>query len=246
MTAALKGASVNKYFVPELLVSARATKGALELIRPRLAADGVQPVGRVVLGTVKGDLHDIGKNLVGAMLEGGGFEVIDLGVDVPPERFVTAVKDKHANIVAMSALLMAEPAAGLLSPRALAAFSSRYIQQIAAPIEESPFEIVLHNCAAKLIHLSAILETGLKAFHFGTPMDMAAALDRVPPDVVLCGNLDPASVFLRASPAEVTTRTERLLATTSSHRNFVVSSGCDLPPHVPLANLDAFYEAVQA
>ena len=95
----------NEYFVPELLLSARAMKGALELIRPLLVASGAQPVGRVAIGTVKGDLHDIGKNLVAAMLEGGGYEVIDLGVNVTPEQFVKAVKEKGANIVAMSALL---------------------------------------------------------------------------------------------------------------------------------------------
>jgi 5-methyltetrahydrofolate--homocysteine methyltransferase len=95
----------NEYFVPELLIAARAMKGALELIRPLLTARGSEPVGRVAIGTVKGDLHDIGKNIVAAMLEGGGFEIIDLGVDVSPEKFVTAVKDKRANIVALSALL---------------------------------------------------------------------------------------------------------------------------------------------
>ena len=95
----------NEYFVPELLLSARAMKAALELIRPLLAARGDEPVGRVAIGTVKGDLHDIGKNLVAAMLEGGGFEVIDLGVNVEPEKFIAAVKEKKANVVAMSALL---------------------------------------------------------------------------------------------------------------------------------------------
>jgi 5-methyltetrahydrofolate--homocysteine methyltransferase len=95
----------NEYFVPELLLSARAMKAALELIRPILTARGDQPVGRVVIGTVKGDLHDIGKNLVAAMLEGGGFEVIDLGVNVTPEQFVATVKEKNANVIAMSALL---------------------------------------------------------------------------------------------------------------------------------------------
>ena len=95
----------NEYFVPELLISARAMKAALELIRPLLVASGSEPLGRVALGTVKGDLHDIGKNLVGAMLEGGGFEVLDLGVNVSPEQFISAVKEKKANIVAMSALL---------------------------------------------------------------------------------------------------------------------------------------------
>lgn len=95
----------EEYFVPELLLAARAMKGSLELIRPRLVASGVQPTGRVVVGTVKGDLHDIGKNLVAAMLEGGGYEVIDLGVNVTPEQFVAAVKDRGARIVALSALL---------------------------------------------------------------------------------------------------------------------------------------------
>jgi len=95
----------NEYFVPELLLAGRAMKSTLELIRPLLAAGGVKPTARVVLGTVKGDLHDIGKNLVGAMLEGGGYEVIDLGVNVPPEQFVAAVKEKKPDIVAMSALL---------------------------------------------------------------------------------------------------------------------------------------------
>ncbi len=95
----------NEYFVPELLIAARAMKTSLELITPLLAAAGAEPVGRVVIGTVQGDLHDIGKNLVASMLEGGGFEVVDLGVDVPPERFVEAAKEKDGTIVALSALL---------------------------------------------------------------------------------------------------------------------------------------------
>jgi len=95
----------SEYFVPELLISARAMKAALDLIRPMLVARGEETAGRVVIGTVKGDLHDIGKNLVASMLEGGGFEVIDLGVNVSPEQFVTAVRERGAQIVAMSALL---------------------------------------------------------------------------------------------------------------------------------------------
>lgn len=95
----------SEYFVPELLLSARAMKNALELIRPLLAASGAQPVGRVVIGTVKGDLHDIGKNLVASMLEGSGFEVKDLGTDVAPEKFVNAVQESKAQIVCLSALL---------------------------------------------------------------------------------------------------------------------------------------------
>lgn len=92
-------------FVPELLISARAMKASLALIRPLLAAQGSKPVGRVIIGTVKGDLHDIGKNLVSSMLEGAGFEVVDLGVDVSPEKIIGEINAKKVDLVALSALL---------------------------------------------------------------------------------------------------------------------------------------------
>ncbi len=95
----------NEVFVPEVLIAARAMNGGLQLLAPLLEAEGVEPVGKVVIGTVKGDLHDIGKNLVKMMMVGAGFEVIDLGVDVSPEKFVTAIEENNADIVAMSALL---------------------------------------------------------------------------------------------------------------------------------------------
>jgi 5-methyltetrahydrofolate--homocysteine methyltransferase len=95
----------QEYFVPELLIAARAMKTALELLTPRLAQAGGRKAGKVIIGTVKGDIHDIGKNLVASMLEGGGFEVTDLGVDVPAEKFVEAVGNQENVIVAMSALL---------------------------------------------------------------------------------------------------------------------------------------------
>lgn len=95
----------EEYFVPEMLLAARAMKAAMEIVRPLLAAKAAAPYGRVVIGTVKGDLHDIGKNLVASMLEGGGFEVIDLGADVAPERFVEAAAGHEARLVALSALL---------------------------------------------------------------------------------------------------------------------------------------------
>ena len=95
----------HEFFVPELLIAARAMKGALALVRPLLSERGVEPAGRVVIGTVKGDLHDIGKGLVASMLEGGGFEVTDLGVDVSADRFVEEAVAHNADIIAVSALL---------------------------------------------------------------------------------------------------------------------------------------------
>ncbi len=95
----------NEVYVPEVLVSARAMKKSLAMLKPLLTQAGVKPVGVAVAGTVKGDLHDIGKNLVCMMWEGAGFEVVDLGTDVPPEKFVQAVKESGAQIVGISTLL---------------------------------------------------------------------------------------------------------------------------------------------
>jgi 5-methyltetrahydrofolate--homocysteine methyltransferase len=95
----------GEYFVPEMLIAARAMQGGLGILKPYLVDSNIKPVGKVVLGTVKGDLHDIGKNLVSMMLEGAAFEIIDLGSDVPPEKFIEAVRDSGANILGMSALL---------------------------------------------------------------------------------------------------------------------------------------------
>lgn len=95
----------NEYFVPELLLAARAMYAALALLRPRLQAGEYKSAGKAIVGTVQGDLHDIGKKLVMIMLEGSGFEVVDLGTDVPAERFVEAVKEGSSQIVGLSALL---------------------------------------------------------------------------------------------------------------------------------------------
>jgi len=95
----------NEVYIPEVLIAARAMKMAMEVLEPELAKAGVEPIGKLVIGTVQGDLHDIGKNLVAMMLKGAGFEVIDLGVDVSPEKFIEGVKANNAQIVGMSALL---------------------------------------------------------------------------------------------------------------------------------------------
>ena len=95
----------GEYFLPEMMASAISTKGIMNVLRPMLAETGVEPVARAVIGSVKGDLHDIGKNLVAMMWEGAGFEVIDLGPDVHPDKFVQAIKDHNVRLVGLSALL---------------------------------------------------------------------------------------------------------------------------------------------
>jgi 5-methyltetrahydrofolate--homocysteine methyltransferase len=94
-----------EFYVPEVLIAARAMKGAMEVLKPKLLESGIKPIATIAIGTVKGDLHDIGKNLVSMMLQGAGFEIIDLGVDVTPEEFIKVIEDKKVNLLGMSALL---------------------------------------------------------------------------------------------------------------------------------------------
>ncbi len=96
---------LDEYFVPEMLVAARAMQAGVDVLRPLLANSDARPAARVLIGTVRGDVHDIGKNLVIMMLEGGGFEVRDIGIDAPPERFIAAIEEYKPQIVGMSALL---------------------------------------------------------------------------------------------------------------------------------------------
>ncbi len=154
--------------------------------------------------------------------------------------YAKAFKDAGAD-----GILIAEPTAGLLSPRALDTFSSAYVKKVNDALSEDSFSIVLHNCAARINHIPAVLESGVSILHFGEPMDISKALMSVPETTVLCGNLDPAEVFLNATEQEITNQTEYLLQSTSNHKNFVISSGCDIPPGVTMNNLDAFYKAVQ-
>ena len=95
----------NEFYVPEVLIAARAMKWGMEILEPKLTEAGIEPVASVAIGTVKGDLHDIGKNLVAMMLQGAGFKVVDLGIDVSPEKFIAAVTEQGCEVIGLSALL---------------------------------------------------------------------------------------------------------------------------------------------
>jgi uroporphyrinogen decarboxylase len=148
--------------------------------------------------------------------------------------------------VGASGVIMAEPAAGLLSPRGLGKFSAPFIRRIVEAVQTEQFSVIIHNCGARLVHLPKVLESGAEIYHFGAPMDIAAALNQVNGNVILCGNLDPTAVFFSGTVDEVTQHTTTLMAATRSYRNFIPSSGCDLPPGVPIQNLDAFYQVVRS
>jgi uroporphyrinogen decarboxylase len=138
-------------------------------------------------------------------------------------------------------LIIAEPTAGLMSPASVTQFSSPYIRKICAAVNDQHFQVIVHNCGAKIGHLGSILESGAQIYHFGKPMDVVTALAQVPDDTVICGNLDPAEIFVNGTVAELRLKTQKLLDATAQYRNFVLSSGCDIPAQAPMQNLWAFF-----
>jgi len=142
-------------------------------------------------------------------------------------------------------IIIAEPAAGLLSPKSLAIFSSNYIREINEKLCDDTFTLILHNCGARKNHIDAMLKSGCDFFHFGAPMDIHQVLEIINNDIIIAGNLDPSAIFLEGSPIDIYKQTSNLLTRTSSFNNFVISSGCDLPPDVPIEKVDAFYDAVK-
>lgn len=141
-------------------------------------------------------------------------------------------------------VIIAEPTAGLLSPRSVLDFSTRFVRAIVEDLQDETFDVILHNCGARAPHLSPTLEAGAAAYHFGSPMDLGAALDAAPAGVVICGNLDPAEIFHHSTPDEIRTRTAELCALWTTDHRLVISSGCDIPGMTPVQNIEAFFSAV--
>ena len=142
-------------------------------------------------------------------------------------------------------VVIAEPAAGLLSPELCGEFSSPYIRKIVDAVEDDDFLVIYHNCGpavAKLV--PQLLETGASAFHFGNAIDLLEMLKQMPDDVLVMGNVDPVSSFRNGTPESVRADTLNLLGRCSEYKNFIPSSGCDIPPVSPWANIDAFFAAV--
>lgn len=166
-------------------------------------------------------------------------------------RYIAALK-----ATGVEGVLMAEPAAGLMSNEDCKTFSSQYVKRIIDQLQDESFMIVLHNCGNQGHCTEAMLDTGAHGLHLGNKCDLVEILDQVDEycktstiwtngdKPLVMGNLDPVSVFKQATPDEVYRLTTELLQRTSKYPNMVLSSGCDTPPHTPLANIDAFYKAL--
>ncbi len=154
--------------------------------------------------------------------------------------YAAAFRDRGA-----AGVVMAEPLAGLLSPRGVGQFSAPYVKEIIDAVQSENFSVLLHNCGARLAHLPQILKSGAEIYHFGAPMDIVAALQQVDGLVILGGNLDPTAVFFNGTPEEVNAQTAALLEQTHGYANFILSSGCDIPPGTSAENIRAFYRSAQ-
>ena len=142
-------------------------------------------------------------------------------------------------------LLMAEPAAGLLSPALIGEFSTPYVRRIIRAVETGDFAVIYHNCGNTIPLIGSILETGASAFHFGNAIDLSEMLKLVPEEYPVFGNVEPAGQFRGGTPQSVRAAALGLLEKCAGHSNFIISSGCDIPPQAPLENIDAFFEAVR-
>jgi uroporphyrinogen decarboxylase len=201
-----------------------------------------QPVIGGLIGpfSLAGRLFGVSEALLASAMEPETVEVLVEKATSYLTAYAAAFRDAGADGV-----IMAEPTAGLMSPPFVEQFSSPYVQKIRAAVETDGFQVILHNCGAKLNHLQSKLRSGAQILHFGKPMDLPAAVATVDQGIVLGGNLDPSEVFVSGSPAFVASRTEALLAGTEGRKNFFISSGCDIPYAVPLANLEAYFKAVR-
>lgn len=147
--------------------------------------------------------------------------------------------------VGADGVVIAEPVAGILSPTLSEEFSEPYVRQIVEALQDDSFLVVYHNCGNNaLLMIESILRTGSAAYHFGNAISMKEMLEKIPADVVAMGNIDPSNQFRNGTPESVKAATKDLLAECGSHKNFVISSGCDIPPLSPWQNIDAFFEAV--
>ena len=141
-------------------------------------------------------------------------------------------------------VIIAEPAAGLLSNDGCNEFSSIYIKQIIDTVQDDNFMIILHNCGNTGHCTQAMVETSAMGYHFGNKIDMISALSNCPPETIVMGNLDPVTLFKSGDAEEIRSQTLALLEKTAAFPNFILSSGCDIPPYVPHENIEAFYEAL--
>ena len=222
---------VNKGRVPEYL---KANRLAAEHLtdRPVLA-------GCIGPYSLAGRLYDMSEIMMLIYINPDAAKMLLAKCSEFITNYCLALKEAGANGV-----VMAEPAAGLLSNEDCQQFSSEYVKDIIAKVQDDDFAVILHNCGNTGNCTQAMVYTGAMGYHFGNKIDMVEAPKEVPADALAMGNLDPVSVFKMGSAALMKKETMALLEATKDYPNFVLSSGCDTPPHTPFENIDVFYSTL--
>lgn len=231
--------SVNRLQVPSLSAGRmpeylKANCLAVENIKDKAVLSGC--IGPFSLA---GRLYDMSEIMVGIYIEP---DVIKTLLDKCTEYITLYCKELKA--IGATGVIMAEPAAGLLSNEDCLEYSTVYVKQIVEAVQDDNFTVVLHNCGNKGHCTQAMIDSGAAALHFGNAVNMVETLEQCPSNLVVMGNIDPVGILKQATPEEVYRITADLLAKTAQYRNFVISSGCDMPPFVPDVNIKAFYRAI--
>ncbi len=152
---------------------------------------------------------------------------------------------KAYKAVGANGVVLAEPAAGLLSPKLIEEFSSKYVKEIVDAVQDDNFVLVYHNCGNTIPLINSILTVGASAYHFGNAIKMSEMLKLIPSDTIAFGNVDPASQFRNGTPESVREATLNIMKDCCQHKNFVISSGCDIPPLSSWDNINAFFNAIE-
>lgn len=231
--------SVNRLQVPSLSAGRmpeylKANRLAVENIKDKAVLSGC--IGPFSLA---GRLYDMSEIMVGIYIEP---DVLKTLLDKCTEYITLYCKELKA--IGATGVIMAEPAAGLLSNEDCLEYSTVYVKQIVEAVQDDNFTVVLHNCGNKGHCTQAMIDSGAAALHFGNAVNMVETLEQCPSNLVVMGNIDPVGILKQATPEEVYRITADLLAKTAQYRNFVISSGCDMPPFVPDVNIKAFYRAI--
>ena len=232
--------SVKNLQVPDI-AAARVPE---YLLANKLASENIKdkPVFSGMIGpySLAGRLYDMSEFMMACYCEP---EVAEMLLEKCTEFLIKYCKALKAT--GADGVVLAEPAAGLMSNDGCSEFSSKYIKEIVDAVQDDTFIVILHNCGNGGHCTSATVESGAAAYHFGNKIDMVEALKGCPADSLVMGNLDPVTVLQQASPEEVRNATMELLKATAEYLNFIISTGCDVPPHTSPDNIKAFYSAIE-
>ena len=200
-----------------------------------------RPVFGGIIGpySLAGRLYDMTEMMTAILIEpDGAHELLRICTTFLKE-YALAFRNTGCN-----GIVIAEPAAGLLADYQCEEFSSQYVKQIVDYVQDDEFMVILHNCGNTVGLVDSMVGTGAAGFHFGNAVDMLAILPQIPSNRLVFGNLDPSGVLKDGTSENIKVQTKALLTRTADYNNFVISSGCDIPPQTKIENIDAFFEAV--